>query len=334
MKVAVFSTQPYDRRFLDAANEAAGHPLEIVYQEAALDGHTVSLADGSEGVCAFVNDTLDADVLRKLKKCGVKVIALRSAGFNNVDLAVAQEIGIPIGRVPAYSPHAVAEHAVALMLALNRKTHRAHARVREGNFALEGLLGFDMQGRTVGVVGTGQIGLAVAQILAGFGCHLLGLDPYPSEDFEKLGGRYVSQEELLAQSDIITLHCPLSPATMHLIDKKAVAEMKRGVMLINTSRGAVVDTKAVIAGLKSGRIGYLGLDVYEEESGLFFHDSSQEVIQDDTFARLLTFPNVLITGHQGFFTREALQAIAETTIDNFTSFSQTGAPKYPVQLKE
>ena len=326
MKVTVFSTKPYDRAFLIAANEASGQRHALSFVEARLSLDTASLGQGADALCAFVNDCLDRPVLARLSALGIRAIALRSAGFNNVDLAAAAELGISIARVPAYSPHAVAEHSVALMLSLNRKIHRAYNRVREGNFGLEGLLGFDMAGRVVGIVGTGRIGIALARILTGFGCVVLGCDPVRSPEFEALGGRYVTLAELLELSDIISLHCPLTPATRHLIDSEAVARMKSGVMLINTSRGAVVDTRALIVGLKSGKIGYLGLDVYEEEEALFFEDMSGHVIQDDVFARLLTFPSVLITGHQGFFTSEALRAIAETTIANLTAFEDTGAP--------
>lgn len=345
MKVAVFSTKPYDRSFTTAANSAVGTPHELEFFEAHLDVRTAALAAGAAAVCPFVNDKVDAETLRALARQGTRLIALRGAGFNNVDLAAAAELGIKVARVPAYSPWAVAEHAVALMLALNRKIHRAHLRVREGNFSLEGLLGFDMHGRTVGLVGVGRIGLVVAQIMRGFGCRVLAVDPAPSEGLTELGGELVPFDELLRQADIISLHCPLTPETRHLIDAAAVVRMKKGVMLINTSRGAVVETKALIEGLKTGQIGYLGLDVYEEEGDLFFEDLSDQVLQDDVFARLLTFPNVLITGHQAFFTREALQAIAETTIANITTFERTGAPLHevtqdkfvcpkPVQAKE
>ena len=334
MKIAVFSTKPYDCQFLDAANAAAGAPHEIEYFQAHLDQATAALAKGAEAACPFVNDDVGREVLARFKEGGTRLVALRGAGFNNVDLAAAGELGIAVARVPAYSPHAVAEHAVALILALDRKICRAHERVREGNFALDGLLGFDLHGRTIGIVGTGRIGLTLARIMAGFGCVILAFDPVRSEKFEGLGGRYVTLEVLLASSDIISLHCPLKPETRHLIDASAVARMKPGVMLINTSRGAVVETRALIDGLKSGRIGYLGLDVYEEEADLFFEDLSNQVIKDDVFARLLTFPNVLITGHQAFFTREALQAIAETTIANISAFETSGKPLHVVTAEE
>ena len=320
MRLALFSTKPYDEQFFAAANERFGFDMECF--EAHLAKATTGLATGFTAICAFVNDRLDASVLHVLQKGGTRWIALRCAGFNNVDLAAADELGLKIVRVPAYSPHAVAEHTAGLILTLNRKIHRAYARVREGNFALEGLLGFDLHGRTVGVIGTGKIGAIVARIMKGFGCQLLAHDPFPNPECERLGVNYVSRPHLFAASDIVTLHCPLTPETHHLIDAKAIGQMKSGVMLINTGRGALIDTQAVIEALKSGQIGYLGLDVYEEEADLFFEDLSDKVIRDDVFARLLTFPNVVITGHQGFFTEEALKSIAETTLANITAFEQ------------
>ncbi|MBP6717414.1 MAG: 2-hydroxyacid dehydrogenase [Rhodoferax sp.] len=331
MRVAVFSTRPYDRHFLERANADGRHQLE--FHEACLDVTSAVVADGALAVCAFVNDHLDAAVLQRLHAGGVRLLALRSAGFNHVDLETAAALGMVVGRVPEYSPYAVAEHTVALLLALNRHLHRAYARVREGNFALEGLLGFDLHGRTIGVVGTGKIGECVARIMAGFGCQLLGFDPQPNPACVALGMRYVDLPEMLAQSDVITLHCPLTPQTRHLINADALARMKHGAMLLNTSRGAVVDTPAVIAALKAGTLGSLGLDVYEEESDLFFHDLSGEVLQDDVFARLLTFPNVLITGHQAFFTEDALTAIAETTLANINAFEDRGQALYPVSVE-
>ncbi|MBM9596032.1 2-hydroxyacid dehydrogenase [Roseitranquillus sediminis] len=328
MRIAVFSTKPYDARYLEMANRA-GH--ELVFLEARLSAETASLAGDADAVCAFVNDDLGAGVVSALADGGVRLIALRSAGFNHVDLAAAEAAGIAVARVPAYSPHAVAEHTVALILTLNRKTHRAYNRVREGNFALDGLLGFDLDGKTVGIVGTGKIGEVVARILGGFGCTLLAHDPVESSICTALGVRYVEFDELLGASDIITLQCPLTPETFHLIDAAALARVKPGVMLINTSRGAVVDTRALIQGLKSGAVGSVGLDVYEEEADLFFEDFSDKFIPDDVFARLLTFPNVLITGHQAFFTEEALTAIAETTIANVSAFERDGVPIYPVR---
>lgn len=316
MRIAVFSSKPYDSDTLLTANAAHGHSLQFF--EAALSVETCSLAEEAEAVCVFVNDKVDARLLRCMAGRGVKTVALRCAGFNNVDLAVAKELGMTVVRVPAYSPHAVAEFAVALMLTLNRKTHRAFNRVREGNFALNGLLGFDLYGKTVGIIGTGRIGAALARIMTGFGCTVLAEDVYINPDCVALGVRYVERDALLSQSDIISLHCPLTPETRHLIDRHSIAKLKRGVMLINTGRGALVETAAAIAGLKSGHIGALGMDVYEQEEGLFFEDHSNEIIQDDLLERLLTFPNVLITSHQGYFTREALTAIAETTLNNLS----------------
>ncbi len=331
MQVAVYSTKPYDRRFLDAANAGAGHGL--IYLESRLALETAVAAAGAGAVCAFVNDELRANVLEALAGQGTKLVVLRCAGFNNVDLVAARALGVTVARVPEYSPHAVAEHAVALILALNRKIHRAHARVREGNFDLDGLLGFDLFGRTVGIIGTGKTGAALVRIMRGFGCIVLAHDLRADPACESLGARYVPLAELLAASDIISLHCPLTPATHHLIDAAALTQMRPGVMLINTSRGAVIDTRAAINGLKSGRIGSLGLDVYEEEAELFFRDLSDSVIQDDQFARLLTFPNVLITGHQAFFTQDALAAIAETTIGNITAFERTGHALHEVSVE-
>ncbi len=329
MKVAVFSARPHDRQFLDNANQGQ-HNLS--YFEAHLSRDSAAMAECAEGVCAFVNDRLDRATLEALKKRGTKLIALRCTGYNNVDLAAAGELGLLVARVPAYSPSAIAEHTLALILSLNRHVHRAYARVREGNFSLDGLLGFDMRGRTVGIVGAGQIGMTLARILDGFGCILIATDPVPNVEFTRLGGHYVAMPELLAVSDIISLHCPLTVETHHLIDAPAIERMKHGVMLINTSRGAVIDTRAVINGLKSGKIGQLGLDVYEEEEAIFFDDHSDQLIQDDVFARLLTFPNVLMTGHQAFFTSDALRSIAETTIANISAFADTGKPVHLVQI--
>jgi len=332
MKVAVFSAKPYDRRFLERANEAAEH--ELSYFEARLSGDTCELAATADAVCVFVNDRVDADVVAKLTGQDVTLIVLRCAGFNNVDLVAAEQFGITVGRVPAYSPHAVAEHTVALLLALNRKIHRAFNRVREGNFSLEGLLGFDLHGRTVGIIGTGTIGTVVARILLGFGCNVLANDPYPNEKCAAMGVRYVAIDQLFAASDILTLHCPLTPGTYHLVNENSLRLLKRGVMLLNTSRGAVIDTRSVISGLKKGIIGSVGLDVYEEEADLFFQDLSDQIIGDDVFARLLTFPNVIITGHQGYFTEEALTNIARTTIENISSFESTGKVVHAVTAEK
>ncbi|PZQ55542.1 MAG: hydroxyacid dehydrogenase [Novosphingobium pentaromativorans] len=330
MKVAVFSTRPYDREFLDSANDEAKAGHALFYLESRLNSQTAHLARDHDCVCAFVNDQLGRAELEILAAGGTRLIALRSAGFNNVDLDAADALGLRIGRVPAYSPDAIAEHAAALILTLNRKIHKAYARVREGNFALEGLLGFDLKGKVAGVIGTGKIGINLARILKGFGCEVLASDPFETPELAAIGGRYVPLDELLARCDVISLHCPLTPETHHMIGREAIAKMKRGVMLINTSRGAVMDARAIIAGLKSGKVGYVGLDVYEEEEDLFFENLSDQVIRDDVFVRLMTFPNVLITGHQGFFTREAMTAIAGTTIDNISAFERSGAPLHPV----
>jgi D-lactate dehydrogenase len=330
MRITVFSTKPYDRTFLEVADAGAGH--RFTFHEPRLTSDTAALAGDAGAVCIFVNDVADAETLAALARQGVRLVALRCAGFNNVDLAAARDLGITVARVPAYSPHAVAEHTLALILALNRKIHRAYNRVREGNFALDGLLGFDLHGKTVGVVGTGKIGTVVVRILAGFGCRLLAHDPYPSAECEALGARYVPLDELFGESDIVTLHCPLTPDTHHLVGAEVLGRAKEGLMLINTGRGALVDTRAVIRALKSGALGSLGIDVYEEEADLFFEDLSNKVLTDDVFARLLTFPNVLITGHQAFFTREALSGIAETTIANVGAFEKTGKAVHEVSV--
>lgn len=318
MKVAVFGTKSYDRQFLETASQ--GTELRWHFFEPRLTETTAPLAHPFEAICCFVNDTINNEVLRIVAAGKTRMIAMRCAGYNNVDLNIAKELGIRVARVPAYSPYAVAEHAVGLILTLNRKYHKAYNRVREGNFSIEGLLGFDLHGRTVGVIGTGKIGQLFAKIMHGFGCELLAYDLHPAEECTKLGAKYVSLDELLGNSDIISLHCPLLPATKHLIDAEAIGKLKSGAMIINTSRGALIDTKAAIGGLKSGQIGYLGIDVYEEEADLFFENKSETVIQDDVFARLMTFPNVLVTGHQAFFTENALQAIAEVTVENLEEF--------------
>ncbi len=322
MKIAIFSAKKYDREFLSAAN-ASRH--ELRFFEPHLNEETAGLAVGFEAVCVFVNDQVNAAVIATLRSSGVRLIALRCAGYNNVDLKAAAKLGVTVVRVPGYSPYAVAEHTLGLMLALNRKLHRAYNRVREGNFALDGLLGFDMHGKTIGIIGTGKIGTVVAKVLSGFGCPTLAFDPVPNDECRSLGVRYTTLDDLLAQSDIITLHCPLTPENKHMIDWRALEKMRTGVMLVNTSRGALLDTVAVIEALKSGKIGYLGLDVYEEEEEIFFEDRSGLIIPDDVFARLLMFPNVIVTGHQAFFTREALLNIATTTIDNITRF-ENGQP--------
>lgn len=323
MRVCVYSTKPYDRDFLARAAAKGRHVLEFL--ETPLTTRTAELAAGADAVCVFVNDAVDAPVMRVLAGHGVGVVALRCAGFNNVDLTAAAETGIRVVRVPAYSPHAVAEHTLAMILCLDRQVHRAYQRVRDHNFSLDGLLGFDLHGRTAGVVGTGRIGSIVAQLLAAFGCSVLAYDPEPNPAALAAGVRYVDLDRLLDSSDVITLTCPLTPDTRHLINTDAVGRMKPGVMLVNTGRGALVDTAAVVEGLKSGRIGSFAADVYEEEAPLFYEDRSSEVIGDDVFARLLTFPNVLVTAHQGFFTVEALTSIAETTISNLDDIEAGGA---------
>ncbi|MDP4982615.1 2-hydroxyacid dehydrogenase [Pseudoalteromonas tunicata] len=315
MKIAFFSAQKYEQSFFIAHNSAEH---QLLFFSERLTELSAKLAQGCDAVCAFVNDDLSESVLQSLLKLNIKLVTLRCAGFNNVDLIAAKNLGINITRVPAYSPEAVAEHCIALMLTLSRKTHKAYNRVKEGNFDLNGLLGFNLHKKTVGVIGTGKIGLALCNILTGFGCRILAHDPKPSSD--QLN--YVSLEALLAESDIISLHCPLLPATHHMINDDAYQQMKPGVMLINTSRGALVDTKATIKALKNKTLGYLGLDVYEQESELFFKDMSNEIIQDDEFQRLLSFSNVLITGHQGFFTQEALDEIATVTFFNIKQFAE------------
>jgi D-lactate dehydrogenase len=327
MKIAVFSTKRYDRHFMEHANNGK-HVLRFF--EPHLTVETASLARGYDAVCVFVNDAVTAEVLDELSAEGVRLVALRCAGFNNVDIVAAKKLGIGVVRVPAYSPYATAEHAVALMLSLNRKTHRAFNRVREGNFSLEGLLGFDMHGRTAGIIGTGKIGVIVARILSGFGCTVLGFDPYKNPEAEKAGLSYVGLDELFARADIISLHAPLTADNHYLINAESLAKMKDGVMLINTSRGGLIDTLAVTEALKSGKVGYLGLDVYEEEGDIFYEDLSSTIISDDVFSRLLTFPNVLITGHQAFFTRNALDNIGQTTIENITEWEATGTSKNAV----
>ncbi|GAB5441060.1 MAG: 2-hydroxyacid dehydrogenase [Fuerstiella sp.] len=325
MKVAFFSAKPYDETTFNEANDQTGHDQaghEIDFLETRLNPATASLARGYPAICVFVNDVVSREVLAELSEHGLKVVALRCAGFNNVDLEAAAELGIAVVRVPAYSPHAVAEHTLALLLALNRRIHKAYGRVREGNFALQGLLGFDLHGKTVGVVGTGKIGEVVVQILRGFGCRVLLFDVQQNERCTELGANYESMDRLLAESDVVTLHCPLTPDTKHLINETTLQQMKTGAYLINTSRGGIVCTDAVIRALKSGHLGGLAIDVYEEEADLFFEDLSSEVIRDDVFARLLTFPNVLITGHQAFFTQEAMQQIAQTTLSNISAIER------------
>lgn len=318
MKVAIYSTKSHDKEYLDRFNETAHH--QLTYFDAALNSDTANLTKGHDAICVFVNDKIDKKTIETIADHGVKLIALRCAGFNNVDLKAAQEKGIKILRVPAYSPEAVAEHAVALIMTLNRKTHKAYNRVREGNFSLEKMTGFNLFGKTVGVIGTGRIGSAFCRIMLGFGCKVIAHDITEAPKLNSLGIEYKSMDELLQESDIISLHCPLTPQTHHLIDKKGLLKMKMGVMLINTSRGGLIHTRDAIVALKSGQLGYLGIDVYEQEDTLFSRDLSESIILDDIISRLLTFPNVLITAHQAFLTSEALTQIAIITLKNITDF--------------
>jgi D-lactate dehydrogenase len=321
MKIVVYDTHRFDRDALERANAGYGHELHFL--DPRLTRETAALAAGFEAVCSFVNDRIDEEALGVLHRVGVRLIALRSAGFSHVDLEAATRLGLTVVRVPAYSPHAVAEHAVALILTPNRHTHRAYNRVREANFSLDGLVGFDLHGKTVGVIGTGRIGAVMLRIMHGFGCRLMAYDVKEDRALEKeLPFRYVTLQELLGTSDIISLHVPLTPDTRHLIDEAALTRMKHGVVLINTGRGALIDTRALVAALKRGQIGAAGLDVYEEEEGVFFKDLSDQVLQDDVLARLLTFPNTLITSHQGFLTHEALANIAETTLASVRAFER------------
>lgn len=321
MKVAVFDIHLFEKKIFEDLNSTFSH--ELTYFEARLVEETVELTSGFNVVCCFTNDHLNAFVLDRMKANGVKLVALRSAGFNHVDLKAAARLEIKIVRVPAYSPYAVAEHAVMLMLSLNRKTCRASARVRELNFSLDGLVGFDMHRKTVGIIGSGRIGSVMAKIMTGFGCNVIVFDQVPNQEIsKKLGLRNVSLAELYELSDIITLHVPLTQETRHLINSEAIRKMKKGVMIINTGRGALIDAKDLISALKSGHIGAAGLDVYEEEENIFFRDFSDGILQDDILARLMTFPNVLITAHQAFLTREALHNIVETTLQNIQDFDQ------------
>jgi len=321
MKIVLFDTHGYDRDSFTAANGRFGH--EITFLEPRLTRETAALAAGHEVACAFVNDRLDEPALQTLRQSGIRLVALRSAGYNHVDLGAASRLGLPVVRVPEYSPYAVAEHAVGLALSLNRKIHRAYARVREWNFSLDGLVGFDLHGKTVGIVGTGKIGRVAARIFHGFGCRVLVYDLQPDAALvAEVGVQYVDLQTIYREADILSLHVPLTPSTRHMIDGNALSSMKRGVMLINTGRGALIDSRALIAALKTGHIGAAGLDVYEEEEGVFFRDLSDEVLQDDVLARLLTFPNVLVTSHQAFLTREALSNIASTTLSNIAVFER------------
>jgi len=323
MKVSIFSAHKFEKPFLERANASYGY--ELKYFDAHLDPSVAKLAAGSEIVSAFVSDQLCKDTLKVLADGGTKMIALRSAGFNHVDLTAAAELGITVTRVPAYSPHAIAEHAIALILTLNRKTHKAYNRSREGNFSLEGLMGFDLAGKTVGIIGTGKIGTVACKILLGFACRVVAYDKFPNQECKDMGVEYIDFDSLLKVSDIISLHCPLNAESHYLIDDAALGKVKDGLMLINTGRGALIDTKAAIRALKTGKLGYLGIDVYEEEEDLFFEDQSEHIIDDDVFSRLLSFPTVLITGHQGFFTSNAVECIANTTLENIQAFA-SGQP--------
>jgi D-lactate dehydrogenase len=320
MKVAVFSTKSYDKEYLDHANEGNQH--ELVYFESTLREKTVRLVENFDAICVFVNDSLTKEVIEKLALLNIRAIVLRCAGFNNVDLESASRYNIKVLRVPAYSPNAVAEHAVALILTLSRKTHKAYNRVREGNFSIERLTGFELAGKTAGVIGTGKIGATFATIMKGFGCEVIAYDNYQNKALIEAGVRYLSLDEVFRLSDVISLHCPLTPETNRMINKNSLDKMKKGVMLINTSRGKLIDTDAAIESLKEGKLGYLGIDVYEQEEKLFFKDLSEILILDDKILFLMTFPNVLVTSHQAYFTDKALAQIADTTIRNFTDLEK------------
>lgn len=332
MKVACFSSKSYDKESFDSLLPEYGH--EFTYLDLKLDNQTVSLAEGFDAICSFVNDHLDETVLNKLAEINIKNIVLRCAGYNQVDLKKAAELGIRICRVPAYSPEAVAEHTVALLLTLSRKTHKAYNRVRENNFSLEGLTGFNINGKTVGVIGTGAIGSAFCRIMKGFGCKILAYDLFENKDLKNSGVMYVSLENLLQQSAIISLHCPLTPETQHLINGKTLSLMPEGVVLLNTSRGALIETKSVIRALKKRKVGYLGIDVYEQEEHIFFRNLSEEILLDEDISRLMTFPNVLITGHQAFLTNEALTQISKITLQNLNELEKGGALSNEVKFEE
>lgn len=330
MKVSFFSTKPYDRDFFERFNGAFG--FNFVFYETHLGPHIVNAVEDSDAICAFVNDKLTGEVLNILASRGVKYIAMRCAGYNNVDLEAARKYGLRVCRVPAYSPEAVAEHALAMILTLNRKTHKAYNRVREQNFSLNGLMGFNLQGKVIGIIGTGNIGKAFARIMRGFGCKLLAYDLYEDNPLKAAGVHYVPLAELFSRADIISLHCPLTEDTKHLINAASLTQMKPGVMLINTSRGGLIETAAVLEGLRSKHVGYLGIDVYEQEEKIFFRDLSQTILDDDAIQLLMSFPNVLVTGHQAFFTAEALEEIASTTLTNLSRLSQGLEPENPAAL--
>ncbi len=322
MQVAFFSSKKYDKEYFEKGKNSTH---TFTYFETPLNKDTLNLAKGFDAVCIFVNDNADEEILDGLSEYGVKLVALRSAGFNNVDIDAAKKVGIKVVRVPSYSPEAVAEHALALILTLNRKIHKAYNRVRENNFSLENLTGFNLHGKVMGVVGTGQIGRAYCNIISGFGCKTLAYDIYEQDDLKEKGIQYVSLKKLIAESDIIALHCPLTPETHHMFNEETFATMKKGAMLVNTSRGGLIDTAAAIEALKTGQLGHLAIDVYEQEENLFFRDLSESIIMDDMIVRLMAFHNVLITSHQGFFTKEALEEITKTTIHNFDQF-ENGVP--------
>lgn len=314
MKLAVFSTKPYDKEYFEKYE--SDYAIDITFFEIALDKTTANLTSGFDAVCVFVNDKVDANTIKILSKNGVKAIALRCAGYNNVDLDIANQENIKVVRVPAYSPEAVAEHAIALILTLNRKTHKAYNRIRESNFALNNLMGFNLFKKSIGVIGTGKIGATFCNIIKNFGCDVYAYDIYENEELKANGVQYVSLDELLKKADIISLHCPLNEQTKHIIDENAILKMKEGAMLINTSRGGLINTADVIKGLKNKKVGFLGIDVYEQEENLFFKDLSESIIEDDLLMRLISFPNVLITAHQAFFTAEAMTEIVTTTLNN------------------
>lgn len=317
MKIAVFSTKSYDKEYLDKANN---NQHELTYFESSLKPRTAKLVENFDAVCVFVNDLLTHEVIESLANLGVKLVVLRCAGFNNVDIKAAHANSISVLRVPEYSPSAVAEHALALILTLNRKTHKAYNRVREGNFSIERLTGFELSGKTIGIIGTGRIGCVFASIMKGFGCKIIAFDTYPNEALKKQGVEYFPLQEVFKQADIISLHCPLTPQTQRIINKDSLSIMKKGTMLINTSRGKLIDTEAAIDALRDGQLGYLGIDVYEQEENLFFKDLSEIIIPDDKISLLMSFPNVLVTSHQAYFTDNALTQIANTTIQNINDF--------------
>ena len=332
MKIAFFSYKSYDKEWFESHME--GFDFEIDYFRVRLEESTVHYARGCEVVCAFVNDDLSRKVIEALADIGVKMIALRCAGFNNVDLEAAQNRGIPVYRVPEYSPHAVAEHAVALILALNRKIHKAYNRVRDGNFSLSRLVGFNLNGKTVGVLGTGKIGRVFAELMKCFGCRVLLYDKFPSKEMEEKGYRYVDLSVLLRESDILSLHVPLTPETAQIINRETLNMMKDNAMLINTSRGGLINTEHAINALRKKKLGYLGIDVYEQEEGVFFQNLQEQIIDDDTLGLLMSFPNVLVTAHQAFFTREALDEITRITLENIRDFSQGRTNENVIKMPE